>query len=141
MAISTQRLAKNIRFWKGTVLIGCADGGDETVTIQEIPTKCVGSNGIETIEPGDVKYDLSVKGIYKQYTSSDAAANISVDQLWDDAVAGTEVTMIVGGAASGDQITTYVGYFLSVKKSHAIGSVSTYDATFRANSCVKSTRP
>lgn len=141
MGVTRQRLEKNIRLYKGTVLIGCCDGADETVTIEEIPTRCVGSNGVITADPGDAKYDLSLKGIYTRYTSPDAATNVSADQFWADAVAGTEISIIVGGAASGDTIKTYVAYIKTVKINHAIGSMSTYDITAWANSCVQSTRP
>lgn len=140
MAIERKRLAKNIRIYRGTVLVGCCDGGDETVTVEEIGTKCVGSNGINTRDPGDVSFDLSLKGIYTTYTSPDAATNVSADQFWADAVAGTEVTIVYGGANTGDAITTYVGYVKSVKKGHSIGAMSTYDVSAWANSCTQGTR-
>jgi hypothetical protein len=140
MAITRNRLAKNIRFYKGTVQVGCVDGGDETITVDEIGTKCVASNGINTADPGDVTYDLNFKGISTSYTSPDAASNVEAEAFWDDAEAGTEITVIVGGANTGDKIKTYVGWVKSVKINHSIGANSTYDVAVRANSCTKGTR-
>lgn len=131
---TTRRLVKNVSFFKDDVLVGCVESMEISETVTKIGTKCQGSGGVNTAEPGNVEYSWSCSGIEKVYSSGELTTNVSINEFWDDAAAGTEVTIVYGGTVTGDDVETLVGYIQTVSKKATVDDKSTYDVSGWANS-------
>ena len=134
MAVVNKMMGTNGTLLVGTKMIGCAEKVDFGIDVNMVATKCQGNGNVETASPGMRKYSCSLSGIERVFTGTDATTNVSVNDLWDSAVAGAETTIVFQGVGAGDVTHTLVGYLQNVKESHNQGDVSKWDATFYVNS-------
>jgi hypothetical protein len=134
MAGTTRILAQNVSFFVGSVLVGCVKSMDISETVTKIGTKCQGSGGVNTAEPGNIEYSWSAEGIEKAYSSGELATNVSVNTFWDGCGAGTEITIVYGGTVTGDDVETMVGYVGQCSKKGQVDGESTYSVSGWGNS-------
>lgn len=134
MAINTRRLSGNVAVLYGTTVIGCAKTLKLDFKVDKLDSACQGSEGVNTAEPGNIGYTFSLSGIEKVYTAGDAASNISIDQMWADAIGGDSITLVYKGTEIGQPLETYVGYFESGTKNIDIANLSNYELSGWANS-------
>ncbi len=71
------------------VRMKCASSVNLNITTEETEVSCVESGNFKEFEPGDTSWDGSLDGGVRQATSTDAADNITAENLIDMQLAGT----------------------------------------------------
>lgn len=104
------KMGTNARLYQGTVLIGCADSIKYSVKADKLPTKCQGTAGTNTAEPGDLSYEWSISALWKMFTSSEESTNISAKDWFTAVKSATEITIKFQGEETDDDVYTGVGY-------------------------------
>ena len=135
------KMGTNARLYKGTVLIGCADSIKYSIKADKLPTKCQGTAGVNTAEPGDLSYEWSITALWKMFTSSEESSNISAND-WVEAIqVGTEVTIKFQGEDTGDNVYTGVGYTENVELNGKLNENGTLSVSGWFNTLTPSTKP
>ena len=84
---------KQVTVWLGTILVGCADSVSLSVSVGEDKTNCRAASAtgsrVNTFTPGNIDITGSVSGITRQASGTDAATNVTAENILDGTLAGT----------------------------------------------------
>lgn len=125
----------DVGLYLGTILVGCADDISLDVSVAEDETSCratTGNSRVKTYEPGAVDITASVSGVTRVATGTDAATNVTAENILDGTLAGTKYEFRFSvGAGTGAVRYTAPGFFTKATISGAQEGNGTFSASAR----------